>query len=108
MTKGQNPMNYYDEFLKLLNVDFDDMIKTTPGFENSQKTLKEVYEQIEQHAQVNQLDFDQTLADCLAANNELFFNLGWSAGWTAGAVKILKLLGVDKPDSQEIITFLSK
>jgi hypothetical protein len=45
---------------------------------------------------------DEKFSQCLALNNELWFNIGWSVGWSAGAIVILKMAGFDKPEATKI------
>lgn len=95
-------MNHYKDFLNLIgDENLNELINLTPGNEAAKKAINDIYETFKKGQKIAELD--EKFSQCLALNVELWFNIGWSAGWSAGAVVILKMAGLDKPEATNII-----
>ena len=97
-------MNYYEDFLEIIDpAALDELIKNTPGSDKVEKAIRGVNKMIKLIKKGSKREeFEQKLSICLALVNELWFNIGWSCGWTAGAVAISKLTGINKVDVKNI------
>lgn len=97
-------MNYYEEFLNMIESDaLNELLKNTCGSDEVEKAIKGLYKMFKMiKKRKKRIEFDQKLSLCLALVNELWFNVGWSCGWTAGAVTISKLTGIDQVDVTKI------
>jgi hypothetical protein len=96
-------MNYFEDFLNMIDSEYlNDLLKVTPGIEKAEKTITEINNLIK-HDQV----LKEKIALCLSLQQELWFNVGWSAGWTAGAVTIAKMTGIDSPAISKIAKTLN-
>ena len=92
-------MNYFEDFLNMIDSEhLNDLVKNTPGSDTTENAISEINKLIK----CDEVLRDK-IANCLALQQELWFNIGWSAGWSAGAVLILKLAKLDKPDATKII-----
>jgi hypothetical protein len=94
-------MNYYKDFLDMIEADIlNELLRNTPGSEEAESAVQEVNVLIEKDNKRE--TFDEKFTQCLALQQELWFNIGWSAGWTAGAVTIAKMVGLDSPSTKKI------
>jgi hypothetical protein len=91
-------MNYFQEFLDMIDSGhLNDFIEVAPGSEKAEEAISEINKLIKQ---------DEVLRDkiayCITLHQELWFNVGWSAGWKAGAATIAKFAGLDSPGINKI------
>jgi len=86
-------MNYFQDFLDMVDSEhLNNLIKIASGSDKAEKAITEINKLIKCDEVLR-----EKIASCLALQQELWFNIGWSAGWTAGAVSIAKLAGLDSP-----------
>ncbi|MCK5056940.1 MAG: hypothetical protein KAT34_09815 [Candidatus Aminicenantes bacterium] len=92
-------MNYFKDFLDMIEDDIlDRLVRNTPGSEEAEAAIREFNTLIEKDQKRD--NFDEKFTQCLALHQELWFNIGWSAGWTAGAIVILQMAGFDLPSKK--------
>ena len=92
-------MNYFEDFLDMIEDDvLDKLVRNTPGSEEAEAAIREVNVLVEKDQKRETLD--EKFTQCLALQQELWFNIGWSAGWTAGAILILQMAGFDSPSKK--------
>ena len=86
-------MNYFEDFLDMIDSEhLNDFVKFATGNEKTEKAINELNKSIE-HDKV----LSDKIANCLALQQELWFNVGWSTGWSAGAATLAKFAGFDSP-----------
>ncbi|MCK4765598.1 MAG: hypothetical protein KAW12_25585 [Candidatus Aminicenantes bacterium] len=95
-------MNYLQKFLDMLDSGYlEQLLKITPGSSEAETAKNEFIKMIEKGQKGAEMV--EKFTNCLALHQELWFNMGWSPGWSAGASTIVKLAGLDTPEISKIM-----
>ena len=96
-------MNYFEDFLDMIDSEhLNDLVKNTPGSDTTENAISEINKLIKCDDVLK-----DKIANCLALQQELWFNIGWSAGWTAGAATIVRLAGLDSPAANKFANIVN-